>query len=376
MLTPKSSWALCFSIFALGVGLTATKALGQSFRDPEHFWTQQSAYAGAQACQGCHTNLYDTQDRSNHARSLRPISEIGEILSLLPFQMKDRIAQAELRLEGAPESKTVLTASKDRNQQRLILDWAFGGGSKGITPIGRLENGQFVESRLSWYADSRSFDLTPGATQQTPRTLAESLGRALSEEERMKCFGCHTTGSTQENPLPSRQAMGIRCERCHGPGLEHIRAMGIGLVADKKIFHPGRLDGFAQAQLCGVCHGRPPADNDLAAIHAIQERALTVRFPSQRLVLSRCFNETEAGLKCTTCHDPHANVAVTASAYDKACLECHKVERRKMAAVCPVSRDKCSSCHMPKQRVMLHSEFADHWIRISPESFKTRKAQK
>src|SRR2546422_10675694 len=99
--------------------------------------------------------------------------------------------------------------------------------------------------------------------------------------------------------------------------------MSASTTSDKRIFQPGGLDGFAQAQMCGVCHGRPPQDTDFQAIRFIQDAPNTVRFPSQRLALSHCFNETDNGLRCTTCHDPHSNVAASRAALEKPCISCH-----------------------------------------------------
>src|SRR5439155_3640574 len=261
---------------------------------PQHFWGQQSAYAGSRACQGCHANLYKIQEASNHARSLRPLKEIEKITSCLPFRLMDTSSQTELFLSRKPDGNIELSVRKDGKEDQIILEWAFGAGAKGITPVGRRDNGQFVEGRLSWYETLGTFDLTAGARERIAQDISESLGRSLGEEERSRCFGCHTTGSTAESPIPKREEMGIRCERCHGPGLEHIRSMASGNLSDRKIFHPGRLDRFSQAQLCGECHGPPPADTDFDAIRYIQQKALTVRFPSQRMVLSRCFNEADA----------------------------------------------------------------------------------
>lgn len=134
--------------------------------------------------------------------------------------------------------------------------------------------------------------------------------------------------------------------------------------ADRKIFRPGTLDAFAQAQMCGVCHGRPPLETDFQTIKSIQETPNTARFPSQRLVLNRCFNESENGLRCTACHDLHTNASEHIAARETSCLECHQAGPRRRATLCPVAKSRCSSCHMPKERVMAHSSFTDRWIRV------------
>ena len=342
-------------VVTLWAALPAARA--QVAWTPDRPWPQTSAWIGSRACAGCHADLYRRQETSNHARSLRPPAEIKELTDGLPYSRQDRSSGALLTLQPGLR----LVAEKDSDRQALALEWAFGSGKKGITPVGRRDNGAIVESRLSWYA-SGGFGITTGAGQREPKSFAESLGRALSDKEAQECFGCHTTGYLPGQPAPARHEMGIRCERCHGPGANHARAMRESPApAGRQILHPGKLDAPSQVRMCGVCHGRPPADSDVAALRRIEQSPNTVRFPSQRLVLSRCYNESPEGLPCSRCHDPHVNVSSRAQDLDRACLGCHVKPHR----VCPVASANCATCHMPKKQVMLHSLFTDHFIRIA-----------
>jgi len=207
------------------LALVASPLAAQTSWSPDHFWPQESAYAGARACAGCHAAIYRKQESSNHARSLRPVEELGDIRAPLPFEIFDRSSGAKLILNRGSDGRLALVAQSGAAEERLSLVWAFGSGAKGITPVGRLKDGTFAESRVSWYASTSGFDFTTGATKFVPRTNAESLGRPLGKAEILECFDCHTTGASREEPGPARNNMGIRCERCHGPGAEHIRAM-------------------------------------------------------------------------------------------------------------------------------------------------------
>jgi hypothetical protein len=336
---------------------------GQTLWNPEHFWRQNSAYAGAQACATCHADIEKRQEVSSHARSLRPPAEIPEITSRIPFETRDMTSGATLLLRRRADGNLELAAQKGSSEERMTLKWAFGSGTKGITPVGLRESGGLAESRLTWYRSLESFGLTTGATNLEPQTLSENLGRPLRQDDLLQCFGCHSTGEIPQAGLP-RNGMGIRCERCHGPGQEHVRATQQGHATDKTIFHPGKLDGFAQAQMCGVCHGRPPEDTDLAMIRMIQQAPNTVRFPSQRLVLSRCFNESDGGIRCTTCHDPHSGGARGLRGYETVCGQCHQKGLVTRAKTCPVAKGGCVACHMPTQQAMANSSFTDHWIRV------------
>ncbi len=277
----------------------------------------------------------------------------------------DRVAAATLTLYRAAKGAIQLRAEKGATVSRATLEWAFGSGLKGITPVGRRLSGDWVESRLTWYAGIGAIDFTTGASRYDPADARESLGRSLTHAEVAECFGCHTTGYDSLRMVPARSELGIHCERCHGPGAAHVEAATHGRPATSLIFNPGGLAGFPQVQLCGTCHGTPPPDNDFDALSLLEQTPHSVRFPSQRLVLSRCFNETFGELSCTTCHDPHGNVADEAETFDSSCLACHDRQARPVAAVCPVDTADCASCHMPKERVMRHSMFSDHWIRVA-----------
>ena len=341
---------------------------GQTFlEDPLRFWQHDSAYAGSDACRTCHLEIFDRQSDSNHASSLRAAADVPELVEGLPLLRRDRASGSSVSLAGADDEGILLRAEMDSRAAEATLHWAFGSGLKGITPVGRTTAGAWVESRLTWYRSLDGVAFTTGASRYDPSNAVESLGRALTRREVAECFGCHTTGYDPERLAPARNEMGIHCERCHGPGLEHAKTAAEGRPPEAAIFNPGELPAFAQAQMCGACHGPPPQDNDFDALRLLERTPNSVRFPSQRIVLSRCFNETFGALACTDCHDPHGDVADEVGRFDGACKSCHASGRREHGSTCPVASEGCSGCHMPDQRVMRHSMFSDHWIRVVRE---------
>lgn len=315
-------------------------------------------------CAGCHSQIYKIQQNSTHAHSLRRPEDVPELLQSLPFHYEDPSSLTGLTIQLGLSRQVELDAVRNGEQQSLVLKWAFGSGTKGITGVGIRADGAYVESRLSWYASEHTFALTTGATAITPHSAIESLGRALTKQQVEECFSCHTTAYAPGQAGPAVASMGIHCERCHGPGQKHIGRNG----ARGLIVNPGKLDAFSQVQMCGACHGQPPRDTDVAALRFIEQTPRTARFPSQRLVLSRCFNESPDGLKCTSCHDPHVSISADTTHGDRVCKSCHAQGSHSAARLCRVAASKCASCHMPRERVMLHSEFTDHWIRVVTKS--------
>ena len=321
----------------------------------------QTDFAGSDSCRGCHGEIARKQEASHHARTLRRLREAPQFAAALPFSRLEPAVPATLRAawkEGALE----LEARTGENSERLRLEWAFGAGNRGITPVGRTQDGEFVEGRLSWYRAANALDLTPGAEETSPKTLHEALGKRLPERERARCFGCHSTTLAPGTPSSPEQ-MGVRCEACHGPGRAHADARSRGLRESTAIRNPGRLDGLAQARLCGSCHGNPPDEDNQTVIGFIRENPATIRFPPQRLVLSRCFQESAGGLRCTACHDPHENVSREPRTFDAACVDCHQ-QQTTGARICPASTSQCVKCHMLKRQVVRQFDFTDHWIRI------------
>ena len=78
-------------------------------------------------------------------------------------------------------------------------------------------------------------------------------GRTYSK----KCSGCHEAGITIEDvdgKVTEYAAADYRigCEKCHGPGSDHIAGGGDAT----KIVNPGYMTATAGRELCGQCHSR------------------------------------------------------------------------------------------------------------------------
>lgn len=287
----------------------------------------QAAYVGSQACAECHVAEFNRQIRSHHAQALRPIGDS-------PL------------LEGLPE--------------KLILEWAFGAGAQGITPVGRLSSGQYFEYKSSYYTRIHGLATTFGHAARA------KLGVLQDNKTITHCFSCH---ATNVRPGPDLQTMqpGVQCERCHGPGGAHIAAAKAGLASTavrREVLNPGRLGATAQAQVCGECHRIAEPD---AGDEPELENPVTVRFAPVGLMASRCFRQSKT-LTCLTCHDPHENARPrTDSAYSTKCMSCHaqdrtrvKLCRRKEA---PAAAN-CLTCHMQQASLGSYLRFTDHRIRV------------
>jgi len=183
----------------------------------------------------------------------------------------------------------------------------------------------------------------------------------------------------------------IGCERCHGPGGNHLQVVSSTDFTKKgandlAIARPSLASGPAIVGLCADCHSARKKGLPLEP-----GSAQAVRFQGTTLTWSRCYPESDGKLDCLTCHNPHKNAETNKRWYESKCLQCHSsvagtavlsqsptvtTEPRRQSS-CPVQPESGRvDCHMPKREaLMAHSRFTDHFIRVPPELELQTKTQ-
>jgi hypothetical protein len=325
------------------------------------------AYAGESVCLECHSGEASSQVHT-------PMAEAS-------FRIKEHTPSSKLAPETLHNGSYLYRISSDNLGSKLVvssgkqsisanISWIFGAGVRGQTYI--LENkDSLYESQVSSFATLHGMDLTPGHSQIEAGDLKNALGERLSTSTARLCFGCHTTFSSTDSAFDvARATPGVRCEACHGPGVDHINAMKNGEVDDglKAILNPAHLSPVALVDFCGACH-RTGVD---VVMSEGAYGPLNVRFQPYRLEKSRCWGTRgDDRLTCIACHNPHEPLLKNESSYDPQCLSCHSPQRgeahgaSQSHAVCPKASANCTSCHMPKYDVPgMHANFTDHFIRV------------
>jgi Cytochrome c554 and c-prime len=322
-------------------------------------------FAGTAECARCHAEKTASQLKTPMARAAATGADSQVLREHEKISRQLGAYRYAITREGPGSVYSVSDGSASISEP---LAWAFGLGNKGQTYVYE-RGGQFYESRMSFYTSLQGLDLTTGHASDTPKNLADALGRVLDRETVQRCFGCHTTAATTTAGFDTaRLTPGVDCEACHGPGAKHAELMDEEKNAEGRlaIFNPGQLGAVVQVDFCGACH------RTLNDVYEMGVRGVAnVRFQPYRLENSKCWGDGDARLACIACHDPHKELSHDDGGYDAKCLACHvttaavKTSREHPGKACPVAKKDCVTCHMPRvQLPSMHAPFVDHRIRI------------
>jgi tetratricopeptide (TPR) repeat protein len=368
---PEASWLMSRALLQEHKRDAAMAALAHagSYRDDNPTLVEPAAYAGEERCVGCHRALHQAVLGSRHSRTFYRAKELEE-LPLPPEPVADpddpKVKHSIARVDGKLEATTTIGS----DVYKVLVEYAVGTTDRYLTPLGRDEQGQSRALRLSYHraADGSGWGPTAGDRGHTG-TVEEVRGQRIDERGGVpRCLYCHTTDSraARDGRPPLAADQGIGCERCHGPGGNHLAAVAAKLP-DLAIASPARATPAQVNHLCNQCHILGELEPSTS-----REDPEWVRSQGASMPWSRCYTETAGALSCVTCHDPHRNAEKAPGHYEAKCLGCHTATAGAADAssfrrvVCSVNaKSDCISCHMPKVPFpILHTSLTDHYIRV------------
>jgi tetratricopeptide (TPR) repeat protein len=363
-------------------GLAMLKRAG-SYRADHALEVEPGTYVGEGRCERCHPSIFRESLASRHTQTYYR----GDQLTALPLPDHPLID---------PDDPGVTHTFRRQNGEiheetrvgndvfDAVIEYAFGTADRYVSTVGRNARGDYRMSRLSYYAtaEGKGWDrsvLDP--TTPTRAHPAEFQGMPIGVRGGLaRCLYCHVT-----NPRTGHDALGretadraIGCERCHGPGGNHLLAVEAGFP-DLAIVNPSRASpGLASKKQCLDCH---VLSNEFD--ESDPENPGWVRSQGIGWMRSRCNTESGGAFGCVTCHDPHQRAsAMSAAEYDLRCLLCHSGTKSDVARpavksrgrspvrtesrACPVNPSQdCTACHMPRTQLdALHMKLTDHHIRV------------
>lgn len=384
---------------AAGLRQTQARAVTKPAESATAYFNQAPGihYVGSKVCAQCHEDIYRSYMRTLMGRSMRlPADSLQPKLPATPVTV---------HVEKFRRSYQIFRSGADIYQSEYELDpngapvfhdtrrisYVIGAGENGISYIVR-EGNYLFEAPLSYYTESRTWELSPGY---------EFADYGFHREVPTACIICH---SGRPRPVPNRpglyqdppfEQLAVGCENCHGPGELHVeeRLKGAPLHGpiDRSIVNPGNLPGWLANNVCMICHqggdtrilqpGKAYLDfrpgtplDETVAIFAVP---FTKESPPQdpllqqytQMVLSKCYRASGGEMSCLTCHDPHLQPTATEAPayYRKKCLACHTEASCKLPLAQRLhtsSPDNCVGCHMPSQKLhkISHSSLTNHRI--------------
>ncbi|HEY2014627.1 MAG TPA: tetratricopeptide repeat protein, partial [Bryobacteraceae bacterium] len=369
-----------------------------------------NSYVNPQVCTGCHSQIARNYRQTGMGRSLfRPATantiedytaknEAYHALSDTHYSMLQR--------DGAWYQRRwqVGFGGKETNLEESRIDYVLGSGNHARSYLHRTARGTLIELPLGWYSEKGGiWAMSPGFDSRHPGTR-----RLVSYE----CIFCHDgypripaghDAPGSEPAFTGDLPEGIDCQRCHGPGGNHVRTVQTAGASPEQIrasiVDPRRLSPALRMDLCMQCHleptstaipsllrrfnrapfsftaGEPLSAFALSFDHARgsghDDKFEIVGSSAYRLRQSRCFIESKDALTCDTCHDPHKVPRGDEAArhYSQVCRQCHAGAVDSLVAKGAHPADaNCVPCHMPRRRTedVVHVSMTDHLIQRRP----------
>ncbi|MEZ6122156.1 MAG: tetratricopeptide repeat protein [Planctomycetaceae bacterium] len=352
-----------------------------------------TGYVGSASCAGCHADLAESYQSHPMFRSARTVQT-------------DQFTSGVQGEAWVPGHKRVLTAFADPAgvthsermydqeqqlifEQRFPMDYVVGSGQRARAYL-RQQGHLLLMSPLNWYAAGKSWGLAPGYRPDDVRRFR----RRVSED----CLACHSGrpavkvhGSNTFEPSVFHE-ISIGCERCHGPGEQHVRhheQSGAAQSVPDSIVNPAKLSADRRDAVCYQCHlsaaarilrpgrghtgfrpGMSLSDVWLildSGAQLTEDGETKLANHVQQMHESVCWQKSDHRMRCTSCHDPHrvSSPESAAGDYRAKCLKCHETsdcsDRPEHRSA---KNDHCAECHMVRRKTMstAHAAQTDHRI--------------
>lgn len=312
-------------------------------------------YVGSKACAKCHAQIYERWKKTPMANVVRdPKVHPDAILPSLATNTVAKFTKDQVALVYGSIWKQRYFTKVGDDYFPLPAQWDIGN---------HVWRPYFVPNAGDWWAA-----LYP------PDNMKRPTGPT--------CDGCHSV----DYDIHTKQVAewNVGCERCHGPGSEHVAHPERANIAN-----PARMDYVDANDTCIQCHsqGRPtvspiegryydwpvgyrvglkladywtldqPALGQTSFTHFPDGTAHKNRMQGNDFVQSVMYRR---GVTCFSCHDVHGtdNYAQLWKPADKICLDCHGPMSPNGPAAATLEEhthhksgstgSQCIACHMPK----------------------------
>ncbi|GGA97424.1 multiheme c-type cytochrome [Puia dinghuensis] len=358
-------------------------------------------FIGSAACQSCHKEIYAAHIHTAHYLDSRPAAAAFIKGSFKGDKSRFVLNEhMEVRMEKKA-GRFYQTAFFNGNPiESEAFGIVIGSGRKGQTYL-YWDAGRLFQLPISYFVPLDSWCNSPGY----PKNMIY-----FGKEARGQCIECHGTYAVTAE-LEGRGTVfdsasiiyGIDCERCHGPGAEHVawQAAHPGDLTARYIVNTRHLSRQQRLDACALCHSGFRKENKPSFSFAVGDTldnyskatydttataALDVHGNQYGLLTaSKCFRLAD-GLDCSSCHNPHVNEHGRMEVYSQRCAGCHSGNGQHSCSFSPVKTmgltNNCIDCHMPAlpsnaitlqlsgQDQLVHDLVRTHRVAIYPDAAK------
>ena len=332
-------------------------------------------YVGSLACKTCHPQIYERWKVTRMANVVRD-----------PKQHPDAI------LPDLSKPNPLVTFTKD--------DIAFVYGS-------RWKQRYFKKVGDDYFVLPAQWDITHQIWRPYFVKNGTDWWAALYPPDNMKrptgplCDGCHSVNYDIKTKTVAEWNVG--CERCHGPGREHVAH-----PSRTNVINPARLDFVRANDTCIQCHSQgQPLKNPIegkyydwpVGFHMGEKLQDYWKFEEHKLGETTFMHFADGtahknrmqgndfaqsvmythGVKCFSCHDAHGteNQALLIKPANVICLECHGPGSPNGPRTSTIEEHthhkagspggECIDCHMPKiEQTLADTNVRSHTFRFIP----------
>ena len=352
------------------------------------FENKNPGFLGANACEECHRDRHRDFVHTAHYRTSALATEKAIVGSFKRGENKLSTKSPEVFFE-------MLRRDDDFFQRVSFHDWKFEvpfhivtGSSKLAQTFLYWNDDRLYQMNVSYLRSADQWINSPGFIDGDA-AYARPIGP--------RCLECHTTyiqkGEARNQFDPDSLITGISCERCHGPGKQHVEyhRANPNTKEPKFIAAPSQLTRQQQLDICAQCHtGVTPFKTGPYQFRPGDELATHYEEPSDptgnsvhtsnqlaRLLISPCFLKSE--MTCTDCHNPHRNERGDMELFSQRCIKCHEVERCGMhETLGDRLSQNCIDCHMGNRGTdklwlktseeTIFPKLRDHHIRVDRDA--------
>jgi predicted CXXCH cytochrome family protein len=352
------------------------------------------AYVGEAACATCHAAIHSQWSHSRHSKMVQPATAAS---------VQGDFNRGVVKLRGEPYmlrqrngvfyiTESYLTGKPVEHRVEYTL-----GNRRIQLYLSTLADGRIIVLPPSWDIVRKEWfhNLDIDDPEEEPGVLIQIWNKS--------CYSCHVSQQEKNFDLQKKAYrttwlnFGTNCERCHGPGSEHVAhyssaAPPTGPARD--IVLQTRLDAARNTMVCAQCHSfrdiyvqgyaagadyynyfMPVLEYNLedAADPAYWPDGRTRRFSNDAFGLwqSECY--LKGGVTCVGCHvnahetEIERNPQLRPDA-NALCTRCHEDIGKALTAHthhAPASAgSSCVECHMPRTVYSIKAEIRDHSMSI------------